>query len=64
MIVSGAKVSDKLPVLIATLGRLKDGDSILIGGAMANDLPGRPWGLEARRLTARTRSSRPTAAAC
>jgi len=36
MIIGGAKVSDKLPVLIATLGRLKDGDSILIGGAMAN----------------------------
>lgn len=36
MIIGGAKVSDKLPVLLATLGRLKDGDSILIGGAMAN----------------------------
>lgn len=36
MIIGGAKVSDKLPVLIATLDRLKAGDSILIGGAMAN----------------------------
>lgn len=35
MLIGGAKVSDKLPVLLATLGRLKDGDSILIGGAMA-----------------------------
>jgi len=35
-VIGGAKVSDKLPVLIATLGRLKAGDSILIGGAMAN----------------------------
>ena len=36
MIIGGAKVSDKLPVLIATLDRLRAGDSILIGGAMAN----------------------------
>lgn len=35
-IIGGAKVSDKLPVLLATLDRLKAGDSILIGGAMAN----------------------------
>ena len=35
-LIGGAKVSDKLPVLIATLERLKAGDSILIGGAMAN----------------------------
>jgi phosphoglycerate kinase len=35
-VIGGAKVSDKLPVLLATLGRLKAGDSILIGGAMAN----------------------------
>jgi phosphoglycerate kinase len=35
-LIGGAKVSDKLPVLIATLDRLKAGDSILIGGAMAN----------------------------
>ena len=35
-LIGGAKVSDKLPVLIATLDRLKGGDSILIGGAMAN----------------------------
>ncbi|MDC0719576.1 phosphoglycerate kinase [Nannocystis bainbridge] len=36
MVVGGAKVSDKLPVLLATLDRLRPGDSILIGGAMAN----------------------------
>ncbi|MBL9100025.1 MAG: phosphoglycerate kinase [Myxococcales bacterium] len=35
-VIGGAKVSDKLPVLLATLGRLQAGDSILIGGAMAN----------------------------
>ncbi len=35
-LIGGAKVSDKLPVLLATLGRLRAGDSILIGGAMAN----------------------------
>lgn len=35
-LIGGAKVSDKLPVLLATLDRLKAGDSILIGGAMAN----------------------------
>ncbi len=35
-LIGGAKVSDKLPVLLATLERLKGGDSILIGGAMAN----------------------------
>ena len=35
-LIGGAKVSDKLPVLLATLERLKAGDSILIGGAMAN----------------------------
>ncbi len=36
MIIGGAKVSDKLPVLLATLDRLKAGDSILIGGGMPN----------------------------
>jgi phosphoglycerate kinase len=35
-VIGGAKVSDKLPVLLATLDRLKAGDSIVIGGAMAN----------------------------
>lgn len=35
-VIGGAKVSDKLPVLLAVLDRLKAGDSILIGGAMAN----------------------------
>lgn len=35
-VVGGAKVSDKLPVLLAILERLRPGDSILIGGAMAN----------------------------
>ncbi|MCB9702608.1 MAG: phosphoglycerate kinase [Myxococcales bacterium] len=35
-IVGGAKISDKLPVLLAVLDRLRDGDSLVIGGAMAN----------------------------
>jgi phosphoglycerate kinase len=35
-VIGGAKVSDKLPVLLAVLDRLRPGDSILIGGAMAN----------------------------
>jgi len=35
-VIGGAKVSDKLPVLLAILERLRPGDSILIGGAMAN----------------------------
>ncbi|HEY8380017.1 MAG TPA: phosphoglycerate kinase [Nannocystis sp.] len=35
-VIGGAKVSDKLPVLLAILDRLRPGDSILIGGAMAN----------------------------
>ncbi len=35
-LVGGAKVSDKLGVLVALTERLKAGDSILIGGAMAN----------------------------
>lgn len=35
-IVGGAKVSDKLGVLIALIERLRAGDSVLIGGAMAN----------------------------
>ncbi|MEZ4454804.1 MAG: phosphoglycerate kinase [Nannocystaceae bacterium] len=35
-IVGGAKVSDKLPVLLALLDRLAAGDAVLIGGAMAN----------------------------
>ncbi len=35
-IVGGAKVSDKLPVLIALLDRMRRGDNLLIGGAMAN----------------------------
>lgn len=36
LVIGGAKVSDKLPVLLATLDRLRAGDRILIGGAMAN----------------------------
>jgi len=35
-IVGGAKVSDKLPVLLAVLDRLSAGDVLIIGGAMAN----------------------------
>ncbi|MGB1016985.1 MAG: phosphoglycerate kinase [Nannocystaceae bacterium] len=35
-IVGGAKVSDKLPVILALIARMKPGDSFLIGGAMAN----------------------------
>ncbi len=35
-IVGGAKVSDKLPVLLAVLDRLRPGDALIIGGAMAN----------------------------
>lgn len=35
-IVGGAKVSDKLPVLLAVIERLTAGDRLLIGGAMAN----------------------------
>ncbi len=35
-IVGGAKVSDKLGVLIALVDRLAKGDSLIIGGAMAN----------------------------
>ncbi|MCA9663198.1 MAG: phosphoglycerate kinase, partial [Myxococcales bacterium] len=35
-IVGGAKISDKLPVLLAVLDRLRDGDALIIGGAMAN----------------------------
>lgn len=35
-IVGGAKVSDKLPVLLALLDRLRPGDALIIGGAMAN----------------------------
>ena len=35
-IVGGAKVSDKLPVLLAILDRLSAGDVLIIGGAMAN----------------------------
>jgi phosphoglycerate kinase len=35
-IVGGAKVSDKLSVLVALVERLQRGDALLIGGAMAN----------------------------
>ena len=35
-VVGGAKVSDKLPVLLAVLDRLRAGDALIIGGAMAN----------------------------
>lgn len=35
-IVGGAKVSDKLGVLVALVDRLTAGDSLIIGGAMAN----------------------------
>ncbi len=35
-IVGGAKISDKLPVLLAILDRLRAGDALVIGGAMAN----------------------------
>lgn len=35
-IVGGAKISDKLPVLLALLDRLAAGDALIIGGAMAN----------------------------
>ena len=35
-VVGGAKVSDKLGVLLAVVERLEEGDSLLIGGAMAN----------------------------
>ncbi len=35
-VVGGAKVSDKLTVLLAVIQRLTQGDSLLIGGAMAN----------------------------
>ena len=35
-VVGGAKVSDKLTVLLAVISRLTQGDSLLIGGAMAN----------------------------
>jgi phosphoglycerate kinase len=35
-VVGGAKVSDKLGVLVAVLDRLSKGDAVIIGGAMAN----------------------------
>jgi len=35
-VVGGAKISDKLPVLLALLDRLRAGDAVIIGGAMAN----------------------------
>jgi phosphoglycerate kinase len=35
-VVGGAKVSDKLGVLVAIVDRLRAGDAIVIGGAMAN----------------------------
>jgi phosphoglycerate kinase len=35
-VVGGAKVSDKLAVLVALLERFEAGDSLIIGGAMAN----------------------------
>lgn len=35
-VVGGAKVSDKLGVLVAVIDRLSKGDAIVIGGAMAN----------------------------
>jgi phosphoglycerate kinase len=39
-IVGGAKVSDKLGVLVAIVDRLSAGDAIVIGGAMANTFLG------------------------
>ena len=35
-VIGGAKVSDKLGVLVAVLDRLSEGDAVIIGGAMAN----------------------------
>src|SRR5690606_29477785 len=35
-VVGGAKVSDKLGVLMALVQRLEAGDAVIIGGAMAN----------------------------
>jgi phosphoglycerate kinase len=35
-VVGGAKVSDKLGVLVAVIDRLSKGDAVVIGGAMAN----------------------------
>lgn len=35
-VIGGAKVSDKLPLLLALVNRLRANDQILIGGAMAN----------------------------
>ncbi len=39
-IVGGAKVSDKLGVLVALVERLRAGDSLVVGGAMANTFLG------------------------
>jgi phosphoglycerate kinase len=35
-VLGGAKVSDKLPILLALTERLRAGDAIVLGGAMAN----------------------------